>query len=45
MAQEGDIVVLAGKGHENTQTINGKVNHFDDREEMKKAIYNLPKFS
>ena len=32
MAEEGDVVVLAGKGHENYQIINTGVIHFDERE-------------
>ncbi|ACB84882.1 UDP-N-acetylmuramoyl-L-alanyl-D-glutamate--2,6-diaminopimelate ligase [Natranaerobius thermophilus] len=31
-AREGDAVLIAGKGHEATQEINGKVINFDDRE-------------
>ena len=31
-AQPGDVVVIAGKGHEDYQLIGGKVLHFDDRE-------------
>ena len=30
-ASEGDVVVLAGKGHETTQTVGGQVIPFDDR--------------
>ena len=32
MLQENDILVIAGKGHENYQEINGVKHHFDDRE-------------
>ncbi len=32
-AQAGDVVVIAGKGHETYQEINGERFHFDDREE------------
>ncbi len=32
LAQPGDIVLLAGKGHETYQEINGEKQHFDDRE-------------
>jgi UDP-N-acetylmuramoyl-L-alanyl-D-glutamate--2,6-diaminopimelate ligase len=31
-AQAGDVVVLAGKGHETYQEINGQRSHFDDAE-------------
>jgi len=32
LAQPGDIILLAGKGHEKYQEINGIKNHFDDKE-------------
>lgn len=32
--QEGDLLLIAGKGHENTQEIKGEYFHFDDREEV-----------
>ena len=31
-AQKGDVVVVAGKGHENYQEIQGVKHHFDDKE-------------
>jgi UDP-N-acetylmuramoyl-L-alanyl-D-glutamate--2,6-diaminopimelate ligase len=31
-ARKGDIILIAGKGHENYQEINGIKQHFDDRE-------------
>lgn len=34
-AQEGDIILIAGKGHETYQEINGKRHHFDDVEVAK----------
>jgi len=34
LSQEGDYVLVAGKGHENYQEINGVRHHFDDREEL-----------
>lgn len=34
----GDVLVLAGKGHETTQTIGGTTLHFDDREEARLAL-------
>lgn len=36
LAAEGDIILIAGKGHENYQEINGIRNHFDDYEEITK---------
>lgn len=38
MAQEGDIVLVAGKGHENYQEVNGVRHHFDDVEELEKEL-------
>lgn len=32
MAQPGDVVIVAGKGHEDYQEIQGVKHHFDDRE-------------
>lgn len=32
LAQKGDIILVAGKGHETYQEINGVKHHFDDRE-------------
>jgi UDP-N-acetylmuramoyl-L-alanyl-D-glutamate--2,6-diaminopimelate ligase len=34
LADRGDIVLIAGKGHENYQEIEGVKHHFDDREEV-----------
>ena len=34
MANSGDIILVAGKGHENYQEINGVKHHFDDKEEI-----------
>jgi UDP-N-acetylmuramoyl-L-alanyl-D-glutamate--2,6-diaminopimelate ligase len=41
LAQPGDIIVLAGKGHEKYQEINGVRNHFDDKEELLNAFSSL----
>jgi len=38
LAGQGDIVLVAGKGHENYQEVNGIKHHFDDREELKAAL-------
>lgn len=32
LAQKGDIILIAGKGHENYQEVNGEKHHFDDKE-------------
>lgn len=34
MAHEGDIILVAGKGHEKYQDVNGVKHHFDDVEEL-----------
>ena len=38
LAKPGDIVLIAGKGHENYQILKDKTIHFDDREEARKAL-------
>ena len=38
MAKEGDIVLVAGKGHEKYQEVNGVRSHFDDVEELEKEL-------
>ncbi len=38
MANPGDIILIAGKGHEKYQEIKGEKFHFDDAEELKKAF-------
>ena len=38
MAQKGDSVVIAGKGHENYEIFRDKTIHFDDAEEAEKAL-------
>jgi len=34
LAQRGDVILVAGKGHENYQIINDVKHHFDDKEEI-----------
>ncbi len=36
--QKGDILIVAGKGHETGQYINGKIFHFSDHEEVLKNL-------
>ncbi len=38
MAKEGDIVLVAGKGHEKYQEVNGVRSHFDDVEELQNQL-------
>lgn len=38
LAKKGDIILVAGKGHENYQEIKGVKYHFDDVEELTKAL-------
>lgn len=38
MAKEKDVVLLAGKGHENYQIIGTEKRHFDDREEAAQVL-------
>ncbi|MDO9634710.1 MAG: UDP-N-acetylmuramoyl-L-alanyl-D-glutamate--2,6-diaminopimelate ligase [Paludibacter sp.] len=40
LAQPGDVVLVAGKGHEDYQIIQGVKYHFDDREEVRSLIIN-----
>lgn len=42
LAQPGDVILIAGKGHETYQDIQGVKHHFDDREEVK-TIFNSEK--
>ena len=38
LADKGDVILVAGKGHETYQDINGVKHHFDDREELREAL-------
>lgn len=38
LAHPGDVILVAGKGHENYQEIHGVKHHFDDREEIMAAL-------
>ena len=38
LAQKGDVILIAGKGHEDYQEINHVKHHFDDREEIREAF-------
>ena len=38
MAQKGDVILIAGKGHEDYQEIKGVKHHFDDKEEVRNAF-------
>mgnify|MGYP003475807963 CR=1 FL=1 len=35
LAEKGDVILIAGKGHEDYQEIKGVKHHFDDREEVR----------
>ncbi|MBP2690261.1 MAG: UDP-N-acetylmuramoyl-L-alanyl-D-glutamate--2,6-diaminopimelate ligase [Muribaculaceae bacterium] len=41
LAGPGDVILIAGKGHETYQIIGDKTNHFDDREEIVAAFKQL----
>lgn len=41
MAQPGDVILVAGKGHEPYQDVKGVKHHFDDHEEVR-AAFGLP---
>jgi UDP-N-acetylmuramoyl-L-alanyl-D-glutamate--2,6-diaminopimelate ligase len=38
IAAEGDIILIAGKGHETYQIVGDETLHFDDREEIRRAF-------
>lgn len=35
LAQQGDVILIAGKGHEDYQIVKGVKHHFDDKEEVR----------
>jgi len=37
-AQVGDVVLIAGKGHEKGQTVAGQTHPFDDRQQLAEAL-------
>jgi UDP-N-acetylmuramoyl-L-alanyl-D-glutamate--2,6-diaminopimelate ligase len=39
--KKGDIILLAGKGHEDYQEVNGVKSHFDDIKKLKQAFENI----
>jgi len=39
LAKPGDVVLIAGKGHEDYQEIRGVKHHFDDKEEVEKIFF------
>jgi len=41
LARKGDVILIAGKGHEDYQDVKGVKHHFDDRE-IVKSILNIP---
>jgi UDP-N-acetylmuramoyl-L-alanyl-D-glutamate--2,6-diaminopimelate ligase len=41
MARRGDVVLVAGKGHETYQEVKGERTHFDDREIIKEVFEQL----
>ena len=38
LAQPGDVILIAGKGHEDYQEVKGVKHHFDDGEEVQKIF-------
>ena len=38
MAEKGDVILIAGKGHEDYQEIKGVKHHFDDREVVREIF-------
>jgi UDP-N-acetylmuramoyl-L-alanyl-D-glutamate--2,6-diaminopimelate ligase len=42
MAQAGDVLLVAGRGHETGQEVAGTVHPFDDRDVLREVISGLP---
>jgi len=42
-SQPDDVIIIAGKGHEDYQIIGNKKHHFDDREKARDALKKIPK--
>ena len=42
-SKPGDIILIAGKGHEKYQDINGVKQHFDDKEVLQNLFNDLAK--
>ena len=40
MPEKGDVILIAGKGHEDYQEIKGVKHHFDDKEVVKEIFQN-----
>ena len=38
LAESGDVILIAGKGHETYQEVEGVKHHFDDREQVREAF-------
>ena len=38
LAHKGDVILIAGKGHEDYQEIKGVKHHFDDREVVRESF-------
>jgi UDP-N-acetylmuramoyl-L-alanyl-D-glutamate--2,6-diaminopimelate ligase len=41
LAEKDDIILIAGKGHENYQEVNGIKSHFDDKETIQEILKNI----
>ena len=38
LAEKGDVILIAGKGHETYQDVKGVKHHFDDKEVVREAF-------